>query len=126
MMRGPMEYDESHELTRYVWSHCHHLIKDVEHRANRAGMAKIKADSAEQNVSEALGRVLRKRWGYEEDAEVQAALAAGYDAFRERVTRRLLSDVEVQATINRCPKCGRVVRTPLARQCLWCNHAWRD
>jgi hypothetical protein len=28
--------------------------------------------------------------------------------------------------INRCPKCNRVVRTPLAQLCLWCGHDWHE
>jgi len=26
--------------------------------------------------------------------------------------------------VNRCPECSRVVKTPLAKQCLWCGHDW--
>jgi len=27
--------------------------------------------------------------------------------------------------VQRCPKCNKVVQTPLAEQCLWCGHEWR-
>lgn len=119
-----MEYDEAEVLRWYVWRHCQHLMTDIERRADRAGMAAIKADAAEQGGSHSLAKAVRERWGSAGDAEGGMALAAGYEAFRERVTHRLLSDAAVRAMINRCPACGRVVRTPLARQCLWCKHTW--
>jgi hypothetical protein len=120
-----MDYDEAEVLTRYVWHHCQHLMSDVERRAYRVGMAATKADAAIERGSHSLARVLLERWGGDGEAEVRAALADGYEAFRQRVTRKLLSDARVQAMINRCPECGRVVRTPRARQCLWCKHVWR-
>jgi hypothetical protein len=120
-----MEYDEAEVLTRYVWCHCRHLMTDVERRADLAGMAASKADAAEQGGHYSLAGVMRERWGRAGDAEVREALADGYAAFRLRVADRLLWDARVQAMINRCPECGRVVRTPQARQCLWCNHVWR-
>ena len=29
-----------------------------------------------------------------------------------------------QVVVNRCPECSRIVKTPLARQCLWCGYDW--
>jgi hypothetical protein len=40
------------------------------------------------------------------------------------VVRRLLQDPATQTLINRCPRCHRIVRTPSAKQCLWCKHDW--
>ncbi len=28
--------------------------------------------------------------------------------------------------VNRCPRCGRIVVTPQARQCTWCHCDWHD
>lgn len=120
-----MDYDETETLTRYVWQYCSHLLTEFERRVDKAGMAEIKASAAEERGYTSQARIIRERWGIGQDAEVQKALAGGYEAFRRRVAGRLLADPAVSTTINRCPRCGRVVRTPLARQCLWCGHAWR-
>jgi hypothetical protein len=41
-----------------------------------------------------------------------------------REVRRILGEHTATHRINRCPRCHRVVRTPLARQCFWCGHDW--
>ena len=60
------------------------------------------------------------------DPQVEEAMAEGHEAFRERVYRRILSELVGLGLINRCPACRRVVRTPQARQCFWCGHDWHD
>jgi hypothetical protein len=121
-----MEYDEAEELARYIRRQYPELMSSTEWRAYNAGMAELKASAAQERGSEELARVVRKRWGIQADPEVQAALADGYDVFLERVAGRLLTDPAIRAMVNRCPKCARIVKTPLARQCLWCKHVWRD
>jgi len=41
-------------------------------------------------------------------------------AVRDRVVR------DHPQAIVRCPKCARVLRTPRARQCMWCLHDWHQ
>lgn len=120
-----MDYDEAETLTRYVWRYCPQLLTELERRVDTAGMAEIKASAAAARGHASQARIIKERWGIGQDVEVRKALADGYEAFRRRVAERLLADPAVLTAINRCPRCRRVVRTPLARQCLWCGHAWR-
>lgn len=54
--------------------------------------------------------------------EMDELLSDGPEAYLDGVVARVLQGgVEV----NRCPSCNRVVRTPVARLCLWCGHDWR-
>src|SRR5262249_42833095 len=124
--RGMVEYDEESVLLKYLWEHCQHLMTVLERRANRAILARAKAASAERLNSPKIARMLREDWGCAGDAQGNAALAAGEDAFRRRVCQRVLSSRAAQASINRCPRCHRVVRTPKARQCFWCGNDWHD
>jgi hypothetical protein len=121
-----MEYNENEVLTRYIWDHCRHLMSETERRVNRAGVARAKAAAAEQDGSAPLAEMLRRRWGSVGDPEIEAALTDGIEAFRECVAVRLRALAEVQALISRCPGCSRIVRTPRARQCLWCRYDWHD
>lgn len=115
-----MEYDEDHELTRYVWDHFERLMTEIEWRVNRAIHAGWKAERAGTPERAAgLARAFRA-----DGPEVEAALADGPDAYRRRVRDRLLTEHGPEVFINRCPKCRRVVRTPQARQCFWCGHDW--
>lgn len=117
------EYDEDRELTRYVWDHYQRLMTEFECCVGRAiiGRAKAAASESEQ-MAEALNRV----WGAVNDSEVEAALAEGPEEFRRRVRDRLLSECAADVFVNRCPNCGRVVRTPQARQCFWCGFDWHE
>jgi len=43
-----------------------------------------------------------------------------------RVGERVLREGRDVSFVNRCPCCGRIVRTSKARQCMWCHHDWHD
>ena len=116
-----MPYDDEAELTRYVWSHFAPLLSDFERQAGRAAQAREKAAAAD---SPSMSRMLSERWGRSGDPEIEAALSAGAEAFRRAACRRVLAERGAEVVINRCPRCGRVVRTPAARQCFWCGFDW--
>lgn len=115
-------YDDESELTRYIWNNYEHLMTDLERRVGRAILGRQKAAAVE---GEAMKRMLSKRWGLAGDPEVDSALSAGPEPFRRPVARRILLECD-DAIVNRCPQCRRVVRTPRARQCLWCGHDWHS
>jgi hypothetical protein len=116
-----MEYDDEREFTRYVWDYYQHLMTDLERRVGVAISARVKAAASS---SPAIAHALNERWGCAGDLEVEAALSEGPEAFRRRVSRRVLAEHNSVVVVNRCPKCRRVLRTPQARQCFWCGHDW--
>jgi hypothetical protein len=118
-----VEYDEERELTRHVWDHYHQLLTEFERRVGRAIDARTKAATS---TSPEMAGLLNQRWGAMDDLAVEKALAEGPDAYRRRVRDRVITDHKASMYINRCPRCKRVVRTPLARQCFWCSFAWHN
>ena len=118
-----MDYDDDRELTKYVWDNCGQLLTEFELRVGRAITARAKAAASQ---SAEMAGVLNKIWGEVGDPAVETALADGPEIFRRRVRDRLLSEHAAEIFINRCPSCGRVVRTPLARQCFWCGFDWHS
>jgi hypothetical protein len=112
-----MEYDEERELTRYVWGYFSHRMTDFERRVGLAIIGRQKAASAGADAAHPLA----VRWGRTDAPEVNAALADGPEAFRRRVCSRVLAEAGDEIIVNRCPRCGRVARTPQARQCFWCG-----
>ena len=119
--RSLVEYDEDRELTRYVWDHYHRFLTKFEWRVGRLIIGRAKAaGSLSHQMAEAMNRL----WGSVDEPDVAAALADGPEAFRRRVRDRLLSEHPAEVFINRCPRCGCVVRTPGARQCFWCGFDW--
>jgi len=116
-------YDEDAELTRYIWAHFAHLLSSFERQVGKAAIAREKAIASGRP---AVSRTLLERWGRANDPEIDAALSAGSESFRRGACQRLLSERGSEITINRCPRCRRVVRTPSARQCFWCGHDWHQ
>lgn len=48
-----------------------------------------------------------------------------FDSLEAEISQRVWSEINSGAIrINRCPECSRIVRTPRAKQCLWCGHDW--
>jgi hypothetical protein len=121
-----MDDDEATQRSRYVGSHCRRSMTDAEQRPDLAGVIGLEAAEAEARGSATLARTLRECHVVADDHEVRVLPADGFETFRRRVTLRLLADVSVQAMIKWCSRCDRVVLSPRACQCLWCEHVWRD
>jgi hypothetical protein len=118
-----VDYDEDRELTRYVWDHYQRLLTEFEWRVGRAIQGRAKAALSK---SLEMAAALNRHWGAVGDAEVEAALSDGPEAFRRQVRDRLLAEHESAMFINRCPRCQRVVRTPSPHQCFWCGFDWHS
>ncbi len=58
------------------------------------------------------------------DPEVAAALAGDFDEYIVRAAERMVREHPNSIVVNCCPACGKIVRTPKARPCLWCGHGW--
>jgi hypothetical protein len=118
-----VNYDEEAEMTRYVWENYSQLMTEFERRVGLAIVGRMKAASTDHPQ---LSKMLDKRWGSFGDPDVDAALADGPEVFRRRTAHRLLAERASDILTNRCPSCGRMVRTPKARQCFWCGFDWHE
>lgn len=117
------KYNDDDTLTQYVWNNYQHLFTRLEQLGVKAILVEEKASNA-SNLK--IAKLLRDKWGDENDPEVLASLSNGVDIFRQRVRDRVLNEHTDQVFINRCPNCERIVRTPRAKQCLWCSHSWHE
>jgi hypothetical protein len=118
-----MHYDEDLALFWYICEVHSQMMSNFEHRANNAIVVREKASASS---CPSFAQMLNETYGCPGDPEIATALAAGPDAFRRGVVRRILNERPQELIINRCPQCKRVVRTPQARQCFWCNHDWHE
>ena len=121
------EYDELQALYQYLAFDKKTDMTPVELRADWLGLRREKAMLS--TGPDGWGPFLRKS---EAEAGNEAVSLLGDDlagviAFRRRVAQRIKDDeLKGRLTLNRCPKCRRIPRTPNARQCLWCGHDWHD
>jgi len=65
---------------------------------------------------------MKKEWGNSE--MVKQMLADGFDAFKNRVVNRIYAEHKHELRLNLCPSCGKIARTPLAKQCRFCFYSW--
>jgi len=117
------KYQEDEELTRYVWNNYASLLTQLERLGEKAIFESEKASFASGNR---MVEMLHSRFSSKDDLDVIAALSEGVEEFRRKVRQRILRDHADQVIINRCPCCASVVRTPRARQCLWCGQSWHQ
>lgn len=55
---------------------------------------------------------------------IQEMLADGFDGFKMRVAKRIYEEHKHELPLNLCPSCGKIARTPLAKQCRHCLYDW--
>ena len=57
---------------------------------------------------------------------VRAIWNLGFSASYAVISRRIARNHPDEVFASRCPKCGRLPRTPRAKLCLRCGHSWRQ
>jgi hypothetical protein len=115
-----LSYDEDRVLTSYIWEHYRHLFSDFERKVSDRITFEMKTkhtppEEREERFTRMFGTL---------DPAVTSALEGGHWTYLRRVRERILAEDPDKVFVNRCPRCQRIVRTPKARQCLWCRHDW--
>lgn len=85
----------------------------------------FKMEGSTEEQKAARTRLLLKKGWMTDKLEVLQLLDNGIDVFKEKVVRRILGESGREVFLNLCPKCGRLARTPFAKQCR-CGHSWRE
>ncbi len=74
----------------------------------------------------AWAAAVEDRGGESKDPATLQLLSNGPGPFFKGVRDRVLKDHEDKISLNRCPKCGAIARTPEACLCPSCNHTWYE
>ncbi len=122
-IREKQDYDEPFVLANYLWANYAYLFPPQDQAVMLALIGETKAVYAAA-FNEDLAKLIRSRFGSVKADSIAAELKAGDDAFRARACRDLLASKGSEIFINRCGACNKIVRTPKARQCLWCGFDW--
>lgn len=118
-----MTYDDDEALTEYILRNYHSFATEAEGFALRVVYFEEKTAGSGERVAAKFREHLQGYWKSHHEEAVREALKMGKE-YRCQVRDRILADFTGEITINRCPRCGRIVRTPFARQCFWCGHDW--
>jgi hypothetical protein len=108
----------SNEMADYIFKYFLELMTTIERKAMLTHSYSYKA------TSDNMRKVLLERGWISDDKEVHQMLADGYPVFVHRVAGRLLRENKNKIFMNNCPNCGKLARTPLAKQCRHCGHDW--
>jgi hypothetical protein len=114
------------ELARYIVSHFSHLATDKENFAIRhlGLLYKIEHSENKESTERKIAMYKSKGW-LSEDKEVLEMVSGGQEKLDKYIAERILSAHSDKVLINNCPNCGRLARTPSAKQCRHCGHSWR-
>ena len=66
---------------------------------------------------------LRNQW-LSNDPEILKQLDRGYVQFTLNCAKRVLRENPDKVFFNLCPKCEKLARSPLAKQCRFCGYDW--
>lgn len=56
----------------------------------------------------------------------QHFLGDGLDQYKIDIATKTLKEHGGQIQFNICPKCGKLARTPMAKQCRYCYYDWHN
>jgi len=116
------DYNDARALRAYTRTHFPHLMTPLERRVTEY-IAPIVSDATDTKIRK-LYEFLETRDGHAEDAEVMNTCHTPFERRIENAMDRVLVERRSEIVENRCPKCHRLVRTPKAKQCLWCGNDW--
>lgn len=118
------------ETASYIITYFSHLLTLKEKAVIKHQHSLIKLDNSDS--SEASEQNQRRRAMYlkqgwlSTDTETLNLLKDGYEQFEIDTATRLISERSEEIVLNKCPKCGRLARTPYAKQCRFCGHDWHN
>ena len=104
------------ELENYIYEYCSKF-----RTVNEALAAKTLIYNP---YSESMRAMMAKHGWLSDDPVVLQMIADGYEAFKGRTVRRIWADHRHELSLNLCPVCGKIARTPFARQCRFCGYDW--
>ncbi|MBK6835327.1 MAG: hypothetical protein IPG89_14095 [Bacteroidetes bacterium] len=114
------------ETAKYILDYFTNLLNDKEKLALKHWHANTKINSGNPNSEYILAKTnfYKKRNWLTEDKKALELLKDGYDNFELNVAQRILENHRDEISLNNCKKCGKLARTPQAKQCRFCGNDW--
>jgi hypothetical protein len=121
-------YDEADELRQYMLRNWGEFMTPLERQAQWLAVLREKANYPD--ASTLVQKELRATYDREVTDEARKLIGENLNdvrRFQDQVANRIHAELATGALKpNRCPACDRIVKTPKARQCLWCGHDWHS
>jgi len=108
------------ELINYIYAFCGDFKTLDEKIAGRTILY------MQMNLNQKLVASLKNRGWYSDERHIIDMLAGGRHAFVVSVATRIYYEHREQLKLNVCPRCFKIAKTPLAKQCQFCFYSWHD
>lgn len=109
------------EIVVYVLDYFSHLMTETEWLAQRHRTFLFKVH---YDLESPMARRMKERGWITSDEKVLDLLKEGNIAFEQNVVKRILTENNDKVFFNNCPQCGKLARTPQAKQCRYCRFDW--
>lgn len=109
------------EKIHYIITYFSNLITDNEKLALKYQMYMSKSSD---NII--MRNMMTEKGWINNDPETLDLLKQGYEEFERNVVKRILTETPELVFFNNCPQCGKLARTPNAKQCRYCSYSWHS
>lgn len=106
------------ELIDYIYQYCEEFKTSDEKLAGRTILYQ------EKNMNDKFREIIISKGWYSDAEHIKAMIADGNDSFKRKVAERIFLQHHDELKLNLCPKCFKITRSPLAKQCRFCFHDW--
>jgi hypothetical protein len=124
------------ELADYIFKHFYRLLTDLEKQAYQHYVHESKLNNTKEWISrtntEKADEIYQtdrteylERGLLTEDPKVLTLVAEGWQSIILYVAKRIIDETPEEVYLNHCARCGKLARTPYAKQCR-CGHNWRE
>jgi len=118
------------QLAAYLVTYYPQFLTKEEESAQRHLMGTVKIMHGRDDIAaqeEAISRYYpADKIFFTKDPDVLLLAKDGYKVFVLRTGSRIFAEHGDEISLNLCPKCGRLARTPSAKQCRHCFHDWHQ
>jgi hypothetical protein len=112
-------------LIDYILNYFSRFMTLQEKAANKHYSTSFKFSKSISNDTngEKTGFLQERGW-LSNDNDVLNLFKDGYKQFRLNTAERIFTEHHDKIYFNNCAKCGRLARTPQAKQCRFCGYSW--
>ncbi|SFE07520.1 hypothetical protein SAMN05518672_104386 [Chitinophaga sp. CF118] len=106
------------ELEDYIYQYCQKFQTKDELMAGKTVLYNLKTQS------ETMLSMMRRKGWISDDPVILDMIADGRDALKSRIVKRIWNEHQHELSLNLCPACNKITRSPNASQCRFCFHDW--
>ncbi len=112
------------ELLNYTFRYCRAYFSENERKADWHLLALFKSNNGSNaHTYEFFMKALKGENIYD-NKDIMELSSLGFQAFKIKVATRIFNEHKNELELNLCPKCGKIARTPNAKQCKFYLHDW--